>query len=70
MKLEEQQHLFRVTMVHSAKFACNMLPGQVENPLTKLWRSVACNRALVSNFPEFANLAKNCYCASFRVSGG
>ena len=57
-KLEEQQHLFRVTMVHNAEFACNMLPGQLENPLTKLWRSVACNRALVSNFPEFAKLAK------------
>ena len=57
-KLEEQQHLFRVTMVHNAEFAYNMLPGQLENPLTKLWRSVACNRALVSNFPEFAKLAE------------
>ena len=57
-KLEEQQHLFRVTMVHNTKFACNMLPGQLENPSTKLWHYVACNRALVSNFPEFAKLAE------------
>ena len=26
--------------------------------MTKLWHSVACNRALVSNFPEFAKLAE------------
>ena len=36
-----------------------MLLGQLENPLTKLWRSVACNnRALVSYFPEFVKLAE------------
>ena len=35
-----------------------MLPGQVENPLTKLWHLVACNRALILNFPEFAKLAE------------
>ena len=58
VKLEEQQHLFRVTMVHNVEFACNMLPGQLEKPLTKLWRFVACNRALVSNFLEFAKLTE------------
>ena len=58
VKVEEQQHLFCVTMVHNAEFACNMLPGQLENPLTKLWSSVACNRALVSNFPKFAKLVE------------
>ena len=58
VKLEEQQHLFFVTMVHNAEFSCNMLPGQLENPLTKLCFSIACNTALVSNFLEFAKLAE------------
>ena len=44
--------------LHNAEIACNMLPRQLENPLTKLWRSVACNRAFVSNFPEFAKLVE------------
>ena len=30
----------------------------MENPLTKLWRSLACNKALILNFLEFAKLAE------------
>ena len=58
MKLEEQQHLFHVTMIHNDEYACNMLLEQVKNPLTKLSHSVACNGALISNFLEFAKLAE------------
>ena len=50
-------------MIHNAEFACTLNPcggsaGQIENPLTKLWRSLACNKALIWNFPEFAKLAE------------
>ena len=58
MKLEKQQHLFQVTILHNAQFACNMFLGQLKNSLTKLRHSIACNRALISNFLEFAKLAK------------
>ena len=30
----------------------------MENLLTKLWHFLTCNKALVSNFPEFAKLAE------------
>ena len=30
----------------------------MENLLTKLWHSLACNKALVSNFWEFAKLVE------------
>ena len=62
-KLEAEQHLFRVTMIHNVEFACTLNPcegsaRQIQNPLTKLWRSLVCNKALISNFPEFAKLAE------------
>ena len=30
----------------------------MQNPLTKLWKSLACNKALISNFSEFAKLVE------------
>ena len=58
MKLEKQQHLFHVTMIYNIEFSCNLLLGQIENPLMKLEWSVACNRALISNFLEFVKLVE------------
>ena len=50
-------------MIHIVEFACTLnscegTTGQIQNPFTKLWRSLACNKALISNFPEFAKLAE------------
>ena len=50
-------------MIHNVEFPCTLNPcegtaRQIQNPLTKLWRSLACNKALISNFPEFAKLSE------------
>ena len=45
-------------MVCNAEVACNMLLGWIENLLTKLWRSLTCSKALISNFLEFVKLVE------------
>lgn len=48
-KLESEQHLFRVSMVHNSAYACELPPmgssTNMVNPLTKLWRCLDSNSA-------------------------
>lgn len=61
-KLESEQHLFRVSMVHNSAYACELPPmgssTNMVNPLTKLWRCLDSNSALAGNFQEYIKLAQ------------
>jgi hypothetical protein len=55
-QLELQQPLFKLSMASNAMAA--MEPPFHTNPLTKLWRTLDANNALVAHFPEYVKLAQ------------
>jgi hypothetical protein len=55
-QLELQQPLFQLSMVSNAMAA--MEPPFQVNPLTKMWRTLDANTALVAHFPEYLKLAQ------------
>jgi hypothetical protein len=55
-QLELQQPFFKLSMVSNAMYA--MEPPFNTNPLTKLWRSLDANMALVAQFPEYLKLVQ------------
>jgi hypothetical protein len=55
-QLELQQPLFKLLMASNAMYA--MEPPFDTNPLTKLWRFLDTNTALVAQFPEYLKLVQ------------
>jgi hypothetical protein len=55
-QLELQQPLFKLSMMSNSMAACE--PPYTVNPVTKLWRMLDANTALVAHFPEYIKLAQ------------
>ena len=60
-KLESEQPLFKLAMMSNAGAAMEVSPGSEPctalNPITKLWRNLDHNPALVKSFGEYVKLA-------------